>query len=74
MSRTEMDRKTVLNALRQTIKMFETHSVITLSCNDYFITMLKSAEDLLKSDKRLIENQARIINGLGEKLRGDYTK
>jgi len=69
MSNEEMDRKTVLHALHHTIKLLETHGIITLSCNDYFLTMLESAADLMESDKRLIDNQARIINGLGEKLK-----
>ena len=45
----QMGRKqTTLNALTHTINMMETHDIMTISCNDYFITMLKEARELIK--------------------------
>ena len=41
-------KQTTLNALTHTINMMETHDIMTISCNDYFITMLKEARDLIK--------------------------
>ena len=45
------DRKTTINALNHTLKLFESHSLITVSCNDFFTMMLKDALDLLKEQE-----------------------
>ena len=43
-------RKTI-NALKFTIEQFEKHDMITVTCSDYFTTMLKSALKLLTEEK-----------------------
>ena len=53
------DVKTTINALRYTLRMFESHSLITVSCNDFFTDMLKDTLDV-------IEDQSRTINRLNE--------
>ena len=53
------DVKTTINALRYTLRLLESHSVITVSCNDFFTDMLKDTLDV-------IEEQSRTINRLNE--------
>lgn len=43
-----MSRKATLRALTHSINMMEKHDVMTISCNDFFITMLKEARDLIR--------------------------
>ena len=43
-----MSRTATLRALTYSINMMESHDVMTISCSDYFITMLKEARDLIR--------------------------
>ena len=43
-------RKTI-NALKFTIEQFEKHDMITVTCSDYFTTMLKSALKFLTEER-----------------------
>ena len=61
------DTKTVTRALRYTIKMFEPHSMINVSCNDYFTDMLKDALDVIEDQSRTILQLNKTLNELLEK-------
>ena len=45
-----MKRKRTLRALTYAIKMMETHDVMQISCDGYFIEMLKEARELIQDD------------------------
>jgi len=58
------DIKTTTRALRHTIKMFETHSMINVSCNDYFTDMLKNTLDIIEEQSKTIGEQDEILSNL----------
>ena len=47
-------RTATLRALTYSINMMETHDILTISCNDYFITMLKEARELIRKRPEIV--------------------
>ena len=50
--------QTTINALKGTIKFVESHSVVTLACDDSFVRMLKDALEQLEEQKMEVSGEA----------------
>ena len=56
--------QTTINALKGTIRFVESHSVVTLACDDSFVQMLKDALALLKGKELPTELKQKMWNAL----------
>ena len=49
-----MSKEATVNALKYTLEHFKKHSMMAISCNDYFTTMLEDALKLIESQPDVV--------------------